>query len=82
MANTRLAKCKIRDVLRLYFECSFSQRQIGDLVGTSITSVWRDLRSMRLYPLQAPREPERGALNCAVVHRELGRKSIAPELLR
>jgi hypothetical protein len=57
MANTRLTMRKIREVLRLHFECDRNQREIADAVGTSTTSVWLYLRRMKLaglsYPLPA-----------------------------
>ncbi|MGV7246716.1 IS21 family transposase [Caballeronia sp. M23-90] len=66
MANTRLTMRKIREVLRLHFECDRNQREIADAVGTSTTSVWLYLRRMKLaglsYPLPAELQTDDVAL--------------------
>ncbi|NTY41662.1 winged helix-turn-helix transcriptional regulator, partial [Burkholderia diffusa] len=54
MANVRLTMRKIREVLRLHFECDRNQREIADAVGTSTTTVWHYLRRTRLAGLSWP----------------------------
>ena len=49
---------KIREVLRLHFECDRNQREIADAVGTSTTTVWHYLRRTRLAGLSWPLPPE------------------------
>ena len=49
---------KIREVLRLHFECDRNQREIADAVGTSTTTVWHYLRRTRLGKLSWPLPPE------------------------
>jgi DNA-directed RNA polymerase specialized sigma subunit len=44
MANVRLTMRKIREVLRLHFECDRNQREIADAVGTSTTTVSNDTK--------------------------------------
>ncbi|CAE6850796.1 hypothetical protein R75461_07466 [Paraburkholderia nemoris] len=58
MANVRLTMRKIREVLRLHFECDRNQREIADAVGTSTTTVWHYLRRTRLAGLSWPLPPE------------------------
>ena len=58
MANVRLTMRKIREVLRLHFECDRNQREIADAVGASTTTVWHYLRRMRLAGLSWPLPPE------------------------
>ncbi|KVW86367.1 hypothetical protein WK99_18320 [Burkholderia ubonensis] len=45
---------KIREVLRLHFECGRNQREIAEAVGTSTTTVWQYLRRTRLVGLSWP----------------------------
>jgi hypothetical protein len=54
MANVRLTMRKIREVLRLHFECDRNQREIADAVGASTTTVWHYLRRTRLAGLSRP----------------------------
>src|SRR5271168_5192905 len=54
MANVRLTMRKIREVLRLHFECDRNQREIADAVGASTTTVWQYLRRTRLAGLSWP----------------------------
>ncbi|MDH6148420.1 transposase [Paraburkholderia sp. WSM4179] len=54
MANVRLTMRKIREVLRLHFECDRNQREIADAVGASTTTVWHYLRRTRLAGLGWP----------------------------
>ncbi|WP_027803917.1 sigma factor-like helix-turn-helix DNA-binding protein [Paraburkholderia dilworthii] len=54
MANVRLTMRKIREVLRLHFECDRNQREIADAVGASTTTVWHHLRRTRLAGLSWP----------------------------
>lgn len=49
---------KIREVLRLHFECDRNQREIADAVGASTTTVWHYLRRTRLAGLSWPLPPE------------------------
>jgi transposase len=58
MANVRLTMRKIREVLRLHFECDRNQREIADAVGASTTTVWHYLRRTRLAGLSWPLPPE------------------------
>ena len=58
MANVRLTMRKIREVLRLHFECDRNQREIADAVGSSTTTVWHYLRRTRLAGLSWPLPPE------------------------
>ena len=66
MANTRLTMRKLREVLRLHFECDRNQREIAEAVGTSTASVWLYLRRMKLaglsYPLPAVLQTDDAAL--------------------
>jgi len=58
MANVRLTMRKIREVLRLHFECDRNQREIADAVGASTTTVWHYLGRTRLAGLSWPLPPE------------------------
>ena len=45
---------KIREVLRLHFECDRSHREIAQAMGTSTSTVWQYLRRVRLAGLNWP----------------------------
>ncbi|PTB24597.1 hypothetical protein C9I56_33105, partial [Paraburkholderia caribensis] len=45
---------KIREVLRLHFECDRSHREIAQAMGTSTSTVWQYLRRARLAGLSWP----------------------------
>jgi transposase len=57
---------KIREVLRLHFECERTQREIAQSIGTSSATVWQYLRRAQLaglsYPLPAELETDDEAL--------------------
>jgi hypothetical protein len=57
MANVRLTMRKIREVLRLHFECDRNQREIADAVGTRQRR-WHYLRRTRLAGWLMPPPPE------------------------
>jgi DNA-directed RNA polymerase specialized sigma subunit len=44
MANVRLTMRKIREVLRLHFECDRNQREIADAVGTVLVQIVKVIR--------------------------------------
>jgi transposase len=51
MPNNRLSMRQIKEVLRLYYECRRSQRDIAQVVGASRSTVWDYLHRARLAQL-------------------------------
>jgi transposase len=51
MPNNRLSMRQIKEVLRLYYECQRSQRDIAEVVGASRSTVWDYLHRARLAQL-------------------------------
>ncbi|OUL84085.1 hypothetical protein CA602_20655 [Paraburkholderia hospita] len=54
MANIRLTMRKIREVLRLHFECDRTHREIAQAIGTSTATVWQYLHRAKLAGLDWP----------------------------
>ncbi len=54
MANIRLTMRKIREVLRLHFECDRTHREIAQAIGTSTSTVWQYLHRVKLAGLEWP----------------------------
>lgn len=54
MANIRLTMRKIREVLRLHFDCDRTHREIAQAIGTSTSTVWQYLHRVKLAGLEWP----------------------------